>query len=112
MDDAEIRELQDEVRRLQNSVHRLTSMVQKEDVHEKKETNKDRKREDRDDDDERERGREKSKKRWCGPCAFSPRECPTRSWSTSFWSQRLRGKAYENLAAHLGDARRSGSAIE
>jgi len=65
MDDAEIRELQDEVRRLQNSVHRLTSMVQKEDVYEKKETNKDRdrKREDRDDDEERERGREKSKRR-------------------------------------------------
>lgn len=65
MDEAEVRELQEEVRRLRNSVHRLTSMVQKEDVHEKKEANKDRdrKREDREDDDERGRGREQSKKR-------------------------------------------------
>jgi hypothetical protein len=64
--DAEIRDLKEEMRRLQNSVHRLSSMVQKEDVHEKKEVTKERehkKEKDREDDDDRERRREKSTKK-------------------------------------------------
>src|SRR5207302_5021235 len=66
-DEAEMHELKDEMRRLQNSVHRLASMVQKEDVHEKKEVTKEHKehkeKRDRDDDDDREERRKEKGKR-------------------------------------------------
>jgi len=53
------------MRRLQNSVHRLSSIVQKEDVHEKKEVTKEHehKKDDKDEDDERKGHREKSKRK-------------------------------------------------